>query len=170
MPHDENKVEWCLRKAEKEMKEKGSHRGLARIPPDQNLALAHLKKAEHTVKAVKDFQRMGYSDWSASAAYYAVYHCMLAIGAKHGYESRNHECTYALIRQLMSEKKVGLEKELIDRISRIDPDSAHERPTIAEIREMQQYGISTSLEDETLEKMLETAKKVLELTREEIEK
>ncbi len=28
------KVEWCLRKAEKEMKEEGKHRGLVKIAPD----------------------------------------------------------------------------------------------------------------------------------------
>ena len=170
MAHAENKVDWCIRKAEKELKETGRHRGLVRMSPDRKLAFAHVKKADHTLKAVSDFRRMGYSDWSASAAFYAAYHCLLAIAAKHGYESRNQECTFALIRHLAEAKGIALEKELLDRICALDSEGAHEKPTIMEIREMQQYGVETSMEDKTLESMLETIRKIIDQTKEEIER
>lgn len=35
MSHAKNKVVWCLRKAEKELKETGKHRGLIKINPDK---------------------------------------------------------------------------------------------------------------------------------------
>ena len=44
MSHAWNKMEWCLKKAEKEMKEKGKHRGLVIAKPDMEEAKRHLKK------------------------------------------------------------------------------------------------------------------------------
>lgn len=169
MAHAENKVDWCLRKAGKELKETGKHRGLVRIAPDKALALAHLQKAEHSLKAVTDFQKIGYSDWSASAAFYAVYHCLLAIAAKNGYESRNQECTFALIRYLIENKKVELDPGLLEKISRLDPEKSRESPTITDIREMQQYGVATSLGNDTLERALDVAKTVLDAAKECLE-
>jgi len=169
MAHAENKVEWCLKKAEKELRDTGKHRGLVRIPPDKALALAHIKKAEHSLKAVTDFRKIGYSDWSAPAAFYAVYHCLLALAAKNGYESRNQECTFALIYRLIETKKVKLDAGLLQQISRLDPEKTQESPTITDIRETQQYGVATSLENKTLKKMLENAKAVLDKTKEELE-
>ncbi len=168
MPHADNKVDWCLKKAEKELKETGKHRGIVRIRPDKELALAHIKKAEHTLKAITDFSRIGYSDWSASAAFYTIYHCLLAIAAKHGYESRNQECTFALIYQLIETKKIKLDKELIQQMHRLNPEQPQENPTITDIRETEQYGVATSLENKTLERMLETAKKIMDQAKEEV--
>lgn len=34
MSHAKNKVEWCLKKAEKELKESRKHRGLVKTKPD----------------------------------------------------------------------------------------------------------------------------------------
>ena len=169
MPHAKNKTEWCLRKAEKELKETGRHRGLVRIEPSNDLALAHIRKAEHTLKAVMEFQRIGYSDWSASAAFYAIYHCLLAIAAKHGYESRNQECTYALIYHLIETKKIKLDRDLIENVHRLNPDARQESPTIIEIRETYQYGVATSLENNVLEKILHTAKTIMDQAKEEME-
>jgi uncharacterized protein (UPF0332 family) len=169
MPHAENKVNWCIKKAEKELRETGRHRGLILIRPDKDLALAHIKKAEHTITAIADFQRIGYSDGSASAAFYTIYHCLLALAAKHGYESRNQECTFALIYQLIEMKKIKINKKHIEEISSLNPESTQENPTIMDIREIQQYGVATSLENRTLEKILETAKTILDQTKEEID-
>lgn len=38
MSHAENKVKWCLNKAEKELMEGKKHRGLVKIEPDINRA------------------------------------------------------------------------------------------------------------------------------------
>jgi len=50
MSHAKNKLDWCLKKAEKELKEHGKHRGLVIIKPDKKQALEHIKKAEHNLK------------------------------------------------------------------------------------------------------------------------
>ena len=38
MSHAKNKVEWCLRKAENELKDSKKHRGLVKIKPDMKKA------------------------------------------------------------------------------------------------------------------------------------
>ncbi|MDP2907972.1 MAG: HEPN domain-containing protein [Nanoarchaeota archaeon] len=169
MPHIKNKIEWCLRKAEKELQKSDKHRGLIKTKPDLAVARAHLKKAEHNLKAVTDFKNIGYSDWSASAAFYSAYHCFLAIITKFGYESRNQECTFDLIFNLIENEQIGLDKKLVEEITSIDIHKAHEEPTIVELREESQYGIKLSIEEDKFKRLLQTAKKILDKTKEIIE-
>jgi len=56
-------VEWCLQKAEKEMKEEGDHKGLIKGNPDEKLAYEHIEKSEHNLKALIH-NRKNFSDWS----------------------------------------------------------------------------------------------------------
>ncbi|MEK6887704.1 MAG: hypothetical protein AABX14_02035, partial [Candidatus Aenigmatarchaeota archaeon] len=74
MSHPENKVEWCLKKGEKELKEGGKHRGLVRIKPDIKKARQHIAKAEHNLKLMIDLKNTEFSDWCGSAAFYSMYH------------------------------------------------------------------------------------------------
>jgi len=79
MSHAKNKVEWCLKKAERELGEGRAHRGLVNIAPDLHRAREHVQKAEHNLKAMLYFKDGGFSDWCSSAAFYSIYHCLLAI-------------------------------------------------------------------------------------------
>ena len=94
----ENKVNWCLKKGEKELKEGKKQRGLIKKEKDIEDAKNHISKAEHNLSAISYFDKGGYSDWSISAIFYCLYHCFLAIASRFSYESRNQECTIALIR------------------------------------------------------------------------
>ena len=47
---EKNHVEWCLKKAEKELKADGKHRGLVKVTSDKKKAKEHLAKAEHCQK------------------------------------------------------------------------------------------------------------------------
>lgn len=144
MSHAENKIEWCLKKAEKEIKEKGKHRGLIKIQPDMEEAKRHLMKAEHNLLAISYFSEGGFSDWSMSAAFYCIYHCFLAIAVKFGYESRNQECTIALIKHLKREGKIGLDDKFISLLDSYDESKRHESGVIEE-REKYTYGTSISV-------------------------
>ena len=118
MSHAKNKVEWCLKKAEKELGAGGNHRGLVKINEDKKLASEHVVKAEHYIEAtllLKD----NFSDISASTIFYSMYHSLLAILAKFGYESCNQECTFALIYSLIEDGKINMEREIVDKISSI---------------------------------------------------
>lgn len=169
MPHAENKVDWCLKKAQKELEKGSRHRGLIKIKPDMELASQHLIKAGHNLNAITDFKNKGYSDWSASATFYSTYHCFLAILAKLGYESRNQECTFALIYDLIDSGKIKLDKKVVQEVHLLDVEEKHESPTIVEIRETEQYGISLSIEDKIFNKLLKTAKTILDQTKEILE-
>ncbi len=162
MSHAENKVKWCLKKAEKELKEGKKQRGLVKVKPDLELARKHILKAEHNLNAVTDFKKMGYSDWSAPATFYTIYHCLLAVLLKFGYESGNQECTFALIYHMIEIKQINLDKKLVEEIHELNPEDKNKEPTIIDVRETEQYGVSLSLEERTFERLLGIAKQVLD--------
>ena len=102
MGHLENKLEWCIRKAKKEGKE---HRGLKEIEPDMKKAQKHIEKANHNLKAMLYLLKGNFPDWAVNASFYAMYHCLLGLLAKHGYESKNQECTFTAIEHLIKKRK-----------------------------------------------------------------
>ena len=160
MSQANNHVTWCLKKAEKEMQESGRHRGLMKIPTNIEEAQNHITKAEHNFDAVHSFQEMNFSDWSVSAAFYTMYHCLLAILAKHGYESRNQECTISCITMLKEEGKIELSDSIIEALRRVEPDASHEKNVVA-MRESFQYGVRISADEEELRKLTEICKLAL---------
>ena len=169
MSHAENKVDWCLKKAEKELKEGEKHRGLVKIKPSIEKAKQHIKKAEHYLKATDYLKKGNFSDISTSTVFYSMYHCLLAIAVKFGYESRNQECTFALINSLIEVGKIELKKELLDKIANLDVESAKEDTSI-EIREQYQYGTEISIKDNLYKELFELAQRVISRTKEIIEK
>ena len=148
MSHAKNKLNWCLRKAQKELKEGQKHRGLVIIKPDKEKAREYIAKAEHYLKATDYLEKGNFSDISASTVFYSMYHCLLAIAAKFGYESRNQECTFALISNLIEGGKINFEQSLLDKIFRFEPQE--DTQTSIEIREQYQYGTNLSIKDDTV--------------------
>lgn len=88
MPGTESIFNWCLRRGEKGEK----HSGIRRIPQDEEESERHVNKALHNLKAF-DHNSTLFPDWAVSAAFYAMYHALLAVLFRLGYESRNQECT-----------------------------------------------------------------------------
>ena len=168
MSHAKNKVNWCLKKAEKELQESNKHRGLIRIKSDKKQITDFIKKAEHNLNAAINFKKGNYSDWSPIAFFYSMYHCLLAISVKFGYESRNQECTFALIRHLIEEKKIDLDRNLLDEISSLGISKAKEK-SIVDIREFYQYGTATVIREDVYNNLLEITKEVLSKTKEIVE-
>lgn len=164
MSHSKNKIDWCLRKAEKEIDKGEKHRGLVKVKPDKLLANAHITKAEHYLSATSYLKKGNYSDISASTAFYAMYHCLLAITAKFGYESRNQECTFALIESLIEDEKISFDKGILDKIAAFNEKQDLETTSI-EIREQYQYGTSLAIEDDIYKKILSLAQQVISKTK-----
>ena len=52
------------------------HKGLEKIDISEENVKGYLDKALHNFKAMTAFQKIGFSDWSASAAFYCLYHCL----------------------------------------------------------------------------------------------
>ncbi|HIH39859.1 TPA: hypothetical protein HA219_04025, partial [Candidatus Woesearchaeota archaeon] len=116
-----------------------------------------------------DYLKKGnFSDISASTVFYSMYHCLLAIAAKFGYESRNQECTFALLYSLIEDKEIQFERALLDKIASLDTDKTTEK-TSAEIRELCQYGTSLSLKDDLYKELFMLSQEVLAKTKTIIE-
>ncbi len=163
-----NKLDKCFKEGEKEGER---HKGLRKIGINKELIDKHLEKAAHNLHAVSEFKNIGYSDWSASAAFYALYHCLLALLVKFGHQSRNQNCTFAFVEDLINRKKISLNleelKEIFDRD--ITEDLSHSEK-ILDIRETMQYSFKTSLNDKEFNKLLERTKLLFDKLRREIEK
>ena len=167
MSHAKNKVEWCLKKAEKELQEKCKHRGLVQVGPNTKKAEEHIIKAEHNLIVTLHLKQAGFTDWCSSTLFYTIYHCFLAILSKFGYQSRNQECTFAAIIALIEEEKISLNKEDVKRVSALDEKDTQETThTMVSIREEYQYNTKLSLENKEYEELLALAKHMLEKTKE----
>lgn len=164
MSHAANKLKWCLNKAKKELAESKKHRGLIQTRPDTELAYQHITKAEHNLGAIDYFAKGGYSDWSISAGFYCIYHCFLALLAKHGFESRNQECTISAIEHLIEQNKIKLDKKFIEALKQYD-ETKYAETTVIELREELQYGVSLESETIQLEKTKQLCKEAINVIR-----
>ena len=162
-------IKWCLNKAEKELKEGKKHRGLIKISPDLNKAIGYLNKAQHNFNAIDYFEEGGYGDWAVSAAFYTIYHCFLSVLAKHGYESRNQECTLSVIQHLKEEGKINLDDKFIIAL-RHEEDLKDKQETAIEMREELQYGAETETKKNTINWLKKLCSEILDITKEEIYK
>ena len=164
MTQAENKVEWCLRKAEKELKERKKHRGLIKSEENVEEAIRHIEKAEHNLKAISYFNDGGFSDWSMSAVFYCIYHCFLAIALKFGYESRNQECTISLIKSLKEQNKTEIDEKFIMALEIYDEQERQESNVI-EKREFFTYGTTISADKEEIKNSLNFCKDCIAQTK-----
>jgi len=118
-----------------------------------------ISKAEHYLKATDYLKKGQYSDISATTIFFSLYHSLLAIAAKFGYESRNQECTFALIHYLIEEGKIEFDNSLLNKIAALEPKSDEE--TSVDIRERFQYGTEFKMDEELYNNMVNLAKEVI---------
>lgn len=148
------------------------HQGLRKVTPSAENAQAHLAKALHNFEAMTRFHDLGYSDWSAGAAFYTLYHGLLAIFAQRGYESRNQSCTFALAEDLIAKgaiKELTMEdlKEVFDKDVTVDLEHSAK---ILDIRERMQYSTKTALAEEEFQVLKKRTKALLDKIRMELER
>jgi len=123
-------------------------------------------------EAMSRFHDFGYSDWSASAAFYTLYHGLLAILAQRGYESRNQSCTFAFLEDLIAkgaikELTVADLKDIFDKDVTVDLTHSAK---ILDIRERMQYSTQTSLAEDEFQILKERTKAILDKIRLELER
>lgn len=147
------------------------HKGLRKSDEAIESVKGHIDKAIHNFNAMDFFHKSGYSDWSASASFYSLYHLLLAIIAKNGYESRNQSCTFALIEDMIEKKEISLTKEELKEIYDKDVtfDILHSNK-ILDIRERMQYSIKTVLEEKEFNTLRERTKFLFDKLRKDVEK
>ena len=174
MSQASKQVDWCLRKAEKEIEEckklgkRLKHRGLLKVEADVEEAKRHLEKAKHNLNAIIKFKEIGFSDWSITAAFYTIYQCFLAIAAKFGYESSNQRCTIALMEHLKEQNKINIDQKYIDMLK---PEELEEEKedSIIDMREHYTYSIKIEVEDESkISELINTCKELIDITKDVI--
>jgi uncharacterized protein (UPF0332 family) len=158
------KIRKCLKEGQKGERHKGLRKAKGR---DSD---GHVKKAIHNYDAMKFFHDNGYSDWSASAAFYTLYHLLLGLLAAKGYESRNQSCTFAMVESMIEKKEISLTKEELKEIydGDVTEELAHS-DKILDIRERMQYSIQTSLEEEEYQALRQRTQQLLSKLRQEVE-
>lgn len=157
----EDAFQWCLKQGKKEEKRKG----LKKIEPDFEEAEKQIKKAMSDLETMQYLYEGKKTDWVASAVFYAMYHALLAVLYKLGYESKNQECTIIVIEKFIADKVIRLEQEYIDMIRSLQEGAENAKS----VREEMQYGSETSMKDERCKKMMNSAKKFVERIKEVLE-
>lgn len=143
------KLDWCLAK-ENRMK---------KITPNDKLSEEHINKAKHNLRAADYNIEGGFSDWGVSQSYYAMYHSLLAVLFKLGFESKNHECTINAVEYLIEEGKIDLDLKEIAFIRTTEQMTSKDAKSL---REEFQYGAETTVNEKLLKELLENAKRVVE--------
>ena len=132
----ENKFNDCLRK-----------KLINKVNEDKTNIEGHISKAKHYLKAMDYNIKGGFSDVAVSNAFYAMYHSLLALLLKLGYEARNQECAINAIQYFIEIKKIDLDIKYIDIIRRTSENKPKDAKTL---REEFQYGIETSVNRDIL--------------------
>ncbi len=164
-------VDWCLKKAEKEIEEckrlnkRPKHRGLLKINPDLEGAEEHVEKAVHNLEVTEYLKKGDFLDAGVSTIFYSMYHCFLAIAAKFGYESSNQTCTIALIEHLIEEGKIDLDKKFIN-MFKYKEGKEEKRDSIIEMREDYTYSTKLSFNEKKIDELINTCKDLIEITKE----
>ena len=158
-----NMVRWCLNKAKKELEKGQKHRGLIKAEPDEKLAQEHIAKAEHNLDFFMLAKENKFYDWTIVIGFYIMYHCLLAILARHGYESRNQECTMALIENLIDDKKI--DESFKEYINKIKFTAEKEEEQILPMREKYQYTPIIEIDVQKVEELLGTCQDMITDTK-----
>lgn len=109
---------------------------------------AHINKAKHYLKAADYNIKGGFQDVAVSNAFYAMYHSLLALLLKLGYEARNQECAINAVQYFIETGKVNLDIKYINLIRRTNENKPKDVKTL---REEFQYGTKTSVDKQILD-------------------
>ncbi|MEK6741706.1 MAG: HEPN domain-containing protein [Nanoarchaeota archaeon] len=149
MSNSKDRLSWCLEN-EKRMR---------KIKPNDSLSKEHIGKAKHNLKA-SDYNIQGhFDDWAVSQSYYAMYHALLAILFKKGFESKNHECTISTVEFLIETKEINLDMEDLSFIRTTEQMTTKDAKSL---REEFQYGTKTDVNKVLLTELLQKSKVIVE--------
>ena len=172
MSQASKQVDWCLKKAEKEIEEckrlgkRPKHRGLLKTSSNKEETKSHIKKAEENLEFSVFLKPEEYGYKIIESLFYSMYHCFLAIASKFGYESGNQTCTISLIEYLKEEDKINIDDKFIDIMKYKDEQENQDNFSIIEMREDYTYSAKISVENEKIDKLKDLAKELIYQTKE----
>ena len=129
------------------------------IPKIENI-MGHIEKAKHYLQAVDYNIAGGFQDVAVTNAFYAMYHALLALLQKHGYEAKAQECAINAVQYLILMKKINLDIKYIDLIRLTDKSKGKDAKSL---REELQYGTETSVNQVVLEELKKNAIEFVEI-------
>ncbi len=125
-------------------------------------AEGHLKKADHNLEAMEDFNKLGkYGDWVISAGYYAMYHSVMAILFMLGFEGQTHECALAALEYFCVQGKIQLgdiHLESLKKARKLEAAFVESVQTAKRERVNTQYGIETTFKTSEVDTVRNQAK------------
>ena len=148
MQNTKSKLDWCIRK---ELMKK--------ISPNDKISKEHIEKAKHNLRAADYCLKGKFDDWVVSQCYYAMYHSLLAILFKKGYESKNHDCTINAVDFLIETNQITFNKEDLTYIRTAEQMTSKDAKSL---REEFQYGTKTKVNEVLLNDMLKKSKEIVE--------
>ena len=149
MSKSTDRLGWCLESAKR----------MRKIKPNDKLSKEHIEKAKHNLKAA-DYNVQGhFDDWAVSQSYYAMYHVLLAILFKKGFESKNHGCTISTVEFLIEAKEITLSMEDMSFIRTTEQMTTKDAKSL---REEFQYGTKTDVNKVLLNELLQKSKAIVE--------
>jgi len=163
-------VDWCLKKAEREIEEckkqgkQPKHRGLLKVEPNMEEAKEHIEKAEYKLKETEYLRKGNFLDSSVGAVFYCMYHCFLAIASKFGYESCNQTCTISLIEHLKEQGKIELDDKFIKMFKYAETEEEKDNSLI-ELREDYTYSTKVIFSKEKIDGLMILCKELIDSTR-----
>lgn len=162
-------VDWCLKKAEKEIKERErlgkrpKHRGLLKIKPSIEEAKNHLAKAEHYLSVTEYLVKGKFTDVSIGTIFYTMYQCFLSIASKFGYESGNQSCTISLIEFLKEQGKINIDERFLKYFMYEDEKTDD---SIIELRENYTYGTNIEVDKSKINFFIKECRELIDATKE----
>ena len=148
MQNIKSKLDWCLK-----------NELIRKISPNNKLSKDHINKAKHNLRAADYCLKGEFDDWVVAQCYYALYHSLLAILFKKGYESKNHECTINAVDYLIETNQITFNKEDISYIRTAEQMTSKDAKSL---REEFQYGTKTKVNEILLNDMLKKSKEIVE--------
>ena len=159
-------IGWCLKKAEKEIKEceesgkRVKHRGLIEIIPNIDMAKEHIKKAEENLLFANSINLDKFGFKAIESLFYSFYHCFLAIAVKFGYDSGNQTCTISLIEFLIEEKKISLDRKFIN-MMKYEEEQDNKEISIIQMREDYTYSAEISVKKERINDLFNLCRELI---------
>lgn len=138
-----NQLKWCLNDKTR----------LKIISSSKSLALKHFKKSEKNFEVLKYLEKQKYVDWALSVGFYAVYHCFLTILANNGFQTKNQTCTIVVMLNLIKNKKIDFDEDLVLKFDTLEPEKTLESSTLRNNRELSTYGVETSITSNDLKEL-----------------
>jgi len=149
-----------MEKTKKQFEECKRKKLILSVKPNEENIKGHIDKAKHYLQAM-DYNIQGdFKDVAVANAFYAMYHALLALLYKHGYEARAQECAINTAQYLIAEKKIDLDIRYIDIIRRTDRSKGMDAKSL---REEFQYGIETSVQEAILKELKKNAIELVEI-------